>query len=639
MKGVSVVGNEDSTRLWKYIDSAWALRNSAPDSAMFYAQEAEKLAEAIDDSSGQAFALLRQAILLRNMEDLSGAMKRMEQALTIAKASSDLRAAASALANLSQVHRMLGDYEKAVNESLQSISYLEQIRDTARLLRSMNNLANIYSETENEELALHYFTRSLELASATADSTSISRAWFNLGVTYDALNDLEQAEDYYLKSLRYAKHRNDGRTGAQYANSLGALYFEREQYAEALASFRQAETYYDAAEATPERIMVYNNLASVLQHLEDDSQALEYYHRAARLARVAKLPNDLSIIWQNLAGTLEELGEADSALHYYHLHSKLKDSLFNVEKSEQILNLEKKYQSAKKDQSIAELNQVKTAQQAKIDSRNFWLIITGLGLLMLTIAGIGYQMRFKALRALHLREAELQEQRRLKLLQDQEVKTLNAYLDGEATERERIAQELHDRLGSQLTTVKLHYDHLATQHKGAAQEQMETANQLLGEACSELRKIAHELATGVLRNAGLPAAIEQLAASVSATSKLTIQTNLFAMDQRLAVRMEVALFRSIQELVANIIRHAQATEAHIQLVMHDDYLSALVSDNGRGFDSSMAANPGIGLRSIALRMEEISGSFRIDSQIGHGTTAILEVALKDTAGLPGKSPA
>ena len=151
---------------------------------------------------------------------------------------------------------------------------------------------------------------------------------------------------------------------------------------------------------------------------------------------------------------------------------------------------------------------------------------------------------------------------------------------------------------------------------------------LLKDAYSQVRGIAHEKNSGVMAKDGLLPAIEKLAQTVSSSQGLKIEVQDFGLEDRLSNDLEITIFRIIQELVTNIIKHAQATEAIISLTQHDGELNIMVEDNGIGFKAGKLTDKnGMGLGSIERRVEHLEGAMAVDSSPGNGTSIIIDIPL------------
>ncbi len=157
-------------------------------------------------------------------------------------------------------------------------------------------------------------------------------------------------------------------------------------------------------------------------------------------------------------------------------------------------------------------------------------------------------------------------------------------------------------------------------------EQYHKATTILDEACDEVRKISHDLASGELVKFGLVAALNQLAKTIEDSGQINIKTLAFGMDNRLESATEIALYRIVQELLSNILKHSRATQVTIQLNKAGNNLNIVVEDNGTGFDpSAVLANSGLGLKNVETRVHKLNGNIHIDSGKGRGTTTIIDI--------------
>ncbi len=204
-------------------------------------------------------------------------------------------------------------------------------------------------------------------------------------------------------------------------------------------------------------------------------------------------------------------------------------------------------------------------------------------------------------------------------------------LDGQEDERQRIAGDLHDRLGSMLATVKMHFNVLDDNIVNMGEKnvnQYRRANALLDEACEEVRKISHNLSTGMIMSFGLVPALQELGESVGSTGKMNCKILVYGLHERLETFVEISIYRMVQELFSNILKHAQAKNVTVQLNRLENALTITVEDDGVGFNvEDKMKGSGMGLKSVLLRIEKLKGNFTVDSNPGKGTIAILELPL------------
>lgn len=216
----------------------------------------------------------------------------------------------------------------------------------------------------------------------------------------------------------------------------------------------------------------------------------------------------------------------------------------------------------------------------------------------------------------------IEETTRLRLNQQQEV--LSAILTTEEAERKRIAEALHNGVGQLLYATKLH---LA--NRSGPGRPRDEVHSLLDDAIRMTRTISFELTPGILEDFGLQYALEELVRRIPRQS-LPVHLHLAGMEKPLPKLMEVAVYRIVQELLNNIIKHAHAQEAFIHLVREDDKLSVSVEDNGQGFeaDPSFAPRQGIGLPGLRNRVGLLGGALSINSRPGQGTIISIELPVK-----------
>ena len=213
------------------------------------------------------------------------------------------------------------------------------------------------------------------------------------------------------------------------------------------------------------------------------------------------------------------------------------------------------------------------------------------------------------------------------LLQKQEVKAAYAILEAQEQERKRIAEYLHDRIGSTLAAVKLHF-HAFKDNTQKSAEFFSVGSALLDNAVSEVRDISHNMVSGVLSKFGLNAAIYDLRSTLEASQQISFQTHIHHAEERLDFAIEVNLYRIIQELVSNILKHSGAKEIILQLNRFENDLILILEDNGSGFDTSPEIPvPGIGLKNIQSRVNKLNGRLHIDSKKGLGTTVTIEIPI------------
>lgn len=222
-------------------------------------------------------------------------------------------------------------------------------------------------------------------------------------------------------------------------------------------------------------------------------------------------------------------------------------------------------------------------------------------------------------------EKELEKQKVSTLLKEQELTAIDAMIEGQEKERQRIADDLHDDLGGLMATLKLHFNALKEKPDS---EMFDKTSDLLDQAYSKIRSVAHTKNSGVMANKGLLKALHDMANTISATNKLHVEIVDHGLNNRLENSLELTIFRIIQELITNTIKHANATETMVHITKHDDSLNIMVEDNGNGFDTkSISKSTGMGIHSIEKRIENYGGTVTIESENNKGTTVIIDIPI------------
>lgn len=258
---------------------------------------------------------------------------------------------------------------------------------------------------------------------------------------------------------------------------------------------------------------------------------------------------------------------------------------------------------------------------------NLWSTGLSLTLLLIFVGGIAYRMRQRSI--ISQKNEQLKQHQIDELLQKQELASINAMMEGQEQERQRIAQDLHDRIGSQLAAVKLNMEALEDKvDKGHNENkgQFTKTYGMLDNLVDEVRKISHNMVSGVLMKFGLEVALHDLAASISNSGKIRVDVRVHNLHDRIAGKVELAVYRIIQELLANVLKHAQAQHITISLNRQDGNLNVMVEDDGRGFDQGRVKR-GMGLQNIQQRAEALNGAVNIDAKAGRGTTVIVDIPL------------
>jgi signal transduction histidine kinase len=209
---------------------------------------------------------------------------------------------------------------------------------------------------------------------------------------------------------------------------------------------------------------------------------------------------------------------------------------------------------------------------------------------------------------------------------EQELKQLNAMMHGQEEERNRIASDLHDRLGARLSSIKL----LFQSEQNEANDNLK--NKLLdniNEAIKETREISHNLSTDMLTRFGLETALTDIIRTINEAEKIQAELAIYGLQKRLPLEIERNVYHIALELINNTIKHAQANNIILQISQSDGEINLFYEDDGTGFDVQNVVNSGMGIRSIYARVNTINGAVYINSKPGTGINVVLTIPVEN----------
>jgi len=211
-----------------------------------------------------------------------------------------------------------------------------------------------------------------------------------------------------------------------------------------------------------------------------------------------------------------------------------------------------------------------------------------------------------------------------KLMQQQELQSAYALIEGQEQERQRIAAELHDNIGGLLATLKIYSDLTLEKSEIADIQRLNNKINLISENLSgEVRKLSHQLDLRTLAGFGFKVAVQQLCEAINDSGKLLV-IPVIDIQKPINENISLNLYRIIQELFTNTLKHAMATQTRIEITLIANEITVIYEDNGKGFNTDNVNFSGMGLKNIGSRVSMINGKLTVDSS-NRGSTFIIEL--------------
>lgn len=528
--------------------------------------------------------------------------------------------------DLGNAHYFLAAYQSAVRSYQQADSLAELVGGLSRERGIiLGNLGTLLMEMDLPTQALKYNQQAIALARKDGDMSRLGISLHNLGGIYEVLDSLEKGRQYYEQALAIADSLPDARLQGYCHHSLASVSSKTGQLPQAITHARMA---LDFATNQEEDILYRSRLGLFLSQQGRYIQAEELLLDALARSEELNLPGyTLEIV-----GFLEEhfarKGDVEKAYKWSTRHRIMQDSIQSHEVEKQVRALEKKYQTEQTEKENLQLKAENQAQAARLNLQRLALVFA-LGLIVLGIVAFYfYRKNLEGKRKLARQAADLQAQRIQQMEKEHQLIAMQAMVDGQESERSRLAKDLHDGLGGLLSTIRLQLDQLKENDAAVEANGLHHAQELLDKASTELRRIAHNLMPQALVKFGLRSALEDFVGDINQSKVLQIDLQLYGLQERFAQVLELTLYRIIQELVHNILKHAQATEALVQVLRREGRIYLTVEDNGKGIAASSMTTKGQGLANLRSRVEYLQGKLEIDSQPGEGTTVYIEFDIK-----------
>ncbi|WP_243234471.1 histidine kinase [Flavobacterium pectinovorum] len=540
------------------------------------------------------------------------------------------------LHGLASVYKALGDNTNALKSYKECLEYK---KDDEIRLGSYINLGDIYSDSKDYEKSNYYYNQGKQLSEKTNNQQARAVIALSIGMNYQLQQKITDAINMYNEVVFIADKNELNQIALVAQGNIGDAYNDLKKYNEAKQIFSDALQKAIDYGYLDNQVYFYDELKKIAVLQEDYKNAFNYLTKSTRVKdSVNKIQktreiNELEIKYKTAQREKEirflqfdnttkklKLEKQEEAIENMHLQEEISQKitentiLFFQNSSQKKLS---EISLLKKDQQLKSL-QIKQEKETKL------LTIFGFLIVLIPIIGLllQYYKRLKTQRLLNIQQAEISTQNINNLLKDQELKLIKASISGQDKERQRISQELHDSIGGNLAAIKLQLNHLIISNS----PKIKNLTTLLDETYDQVRNLSHTLIPKKFTHHKFCEVLGSYFNNIGEAS--TIKTDFSVYPKKeidaLHEEIQIEIFKIIQELLTNTIKHAKASKIDLQLNLIDDVLNILFEDNGIGFNPENY-KPGIGFINLENRIAKLNGSFIMDSKLKRGTIANIEI--------------
>ena len=615
--------NDDERMFQLYRHTAGTYKNlNQYTEATTYYKKCLVFEESIKDKKAVALIYTNMGIMYSQQQEYAKAKEYYTKGLRWLK-DSDASMQSVVYNNLGNDEYAQGNYANAINYYIQSIQISEKLNDSEGLAFSYNNLGNIYADgIKDLDKALVYYRKSLENEQKINNKIGIAQCLNNIGYVNKLKQNYTEAEKMHIEALGIFRTLENAEGIAKSLENLGDVYRKQNNYIKAISAFKECIEYRKQSKDEKRLASVYNNIGALYYTQTEYNKALSYFMLGLELAQKVDDKPLIKRLYFGINETYAKLGQYHKAYEYAIKYSELKDTLLNATVSQQVIDIQEKYEKNKMQQQIVLQN---------LDIKNKALqrnaILAFLILSLLVFSGVVYFVlqKRKNEKLLYARNATIKDQEIKHLIQDSEIRAMASLAEGQDNERQRISRDLHDRVGSMLSLVKFNLSSGPEADNPIIKENLA----LLDQTYQEVRSISHNLHSGLLRNFGLKVALHDLKKTVEAHNSLRFNLQFYEEEFVLSKEKEEVVFRVLQELVTNALKYAEASFLDVQVNSADEGVVLItVEDDGKGFDTQ-TLKKGIGLSNIHYRLSGIGGSMEINSSPGKGAYFVISVPVEE----------
>lgn len=506
--------------------------------------------------------------------------------------------------------------DSAIHYYLQAASAYADNGSPEKGIVSFYNISGIYRSLNDTAQALFYARHTRTIAISANDSIYLLRSLIVIGEAFALAENYDSVFWSAQSGLRMETQLKMPFASAKFHDLLGQYYSNyTAKYDSAVYYFKAALKIFTTYNIPFDQALTLQHIGEVYLKKGDYGEAINYSAQATAIAKKSDLNQILYYTLKVLSSAYEQQGNYQQSNKHLQEFLIVADTLEKRNNRKMVMELEAKYQNQKKETQIAE-------QQKAIQKNNFTIYFLISGLVALGIVSLLFYINYRnaqKLQLLRIKELETEKQ----------LTATEAVLKGEEQERSRLAKDLHDGLGGMLSGIKYAFQSIKCNLVMTPdnQQQFERSIDMLDSSIKEMRRVAHNMMPEALVKFGLDVALKDFCNDINQSGAINVIYQSQGLENAVIDHTtSITIFRIVQELINNTIKHAGATSALVQVDKANGSVTLTVEDDGKGFDTNiLQQSRGIGWSNIQSRIEFLKGEVDVKSAEGKGTSVLIEL--------------
>lgn len=609
--------NEDTGKVMLLLKIADSYETSNQDSSIYYLEKSKRLSDALEFKTGIYQYYNQSAIVSFTKGDYDLSMQQSNKALDVARDLGDSGLIINMLNNTGIVYQYLGQYDKQLEYSLQALSIAEKANRKEKLVSMYHNVANAYYNLKQYRRAAEYCLTAIKLHQQKRSNAYVNRIYATLGQSYASMQMTDSALYYYQIGAKESAGVNDIYAEAAIYGYMVNACADKGDFKAMLNAAEKSLQLSKTLQSNQMLASSLYNIANAAYFNGNNISARKYIDEALVIAVKDSLKDELKNIYTILSYITAGEGNFKTSLWAKRQSDSIQETVLNEQVIKTTTELGKKYETEKKDHQIK-------LQQAELKNRkvlNYYLFGAAFGILFISLLMYRY----------YHQKRKLQQQRISQLEKEKQLTATEAVLKGEEQERTRMAKDLHDGLGGMLSGIKYSLNTMKTNLIMTPDnlQAFERSMDMLDSSIKEMRRVAHNMMPEALVKFGLDTALKDFCNDINQSGVLKVQYQSIGLENTIIDQLTaITIYRIVQELLNNTIKHAAATNVIVQVSNTNSLLLVTVEDDGKGFDTSLLKQTrGIGWSNIQNRVEFLQGKLDIHSEPGKGTSVLIELNL------------